>query len=159
MVAILAGAVLLVACGGGDDAPAGEQADDAVRQEIAEAAEGFYEAFANGDVEKLAAYWSQTCDQASIEAATAASVSGASFFEGGLDVTVDSGALVVRVISDDHVVIDPADQPAGTFSGTVGGRTIESGDPEEAQGDPLELVREGGVWRVANCAAFAPEGG
>jgi hypothetical protein len=163
--ATLAITAFLLACGGdtaekpqmglqdGVPSPEGEAASDDLRHEIATTLEGFFEAFMNGEVGRLATYWSETCSADDVDQANDASVLAKGFIGGKYDATVDSEALLIEVTDSNHVTV-PAVQPEGVFTATIDGRPLPP-EESEAADEPLELVREDGVWRVADCAAFA----
>lgn len=161
---VLASTAFLVVCGGDgaekqltderDELAAGREAtSDDLRRDIAKTLEGFFEAFTNGEVGRLATYWSETCSAEDVEQANGASLLAKGFIGGQYDVTVDGEALVVHMTDSDHVTV-PAEQPEGVFTATIDGRPLPP-EESEAGDEPLELVREDGVWRVADCAAFA----
>jgi len=159
---VLASTAFLVVCGGdGAEKRQTEQQDglatereaasDDLRRDIAKTLEGFFEAFTNGEVGRLATYWSESCSDEDVEQANAASLLAKGLLGGQYDVTVNGDALVVDVTDSDRVTV-PAEQPEGVFRASIDGRPLP---PEESENEPLELVRENGVWRVADCAGFA----
>ena len=129
------------------------EASDALRREIADTLEGFYEAFFNADPLKLATYWSEECaleDTASLDATL---VFFADLFGGQAGVLIDVDKLIVEEL-DDGRVRAPADQPEGTLELLVGGQLFPDVDAG-ALGTEVVFVPEDGVWRVTECAQFA----
>ena len=175
---VVAVALAVTACGdsGGEEArPAGgfrtptpevpvgttaegpPQASDDLRQEIADTLKGFTEAFLNGELLKLATYWSEECSQEDIDAIGGAVVLAAGFVGGEAELLVDSDKLIVEELGDGRVrVPGDADQPQGTYEILIDGRPLPNDDAEE-EDDAIVLAFESGVWRVTNCDELAAD--
>ena len=184
-VVLLLVAVLLVACDGNGSDPAPEMGaavdapdsggsveptadeptepdddilqDDDVRQEVADTVEGFLEAYLNGEVLKLATYWSVECSAEDIEAADGGSIFLAGFAGGEVDVVIDVDRYVIEQIGDNRVLI-PGEQPAGAAEVLIDGRPLpddSEDDPENEEDDDVVLVLEEGIWKVTDCEEYA----
>ena len=129
--------------------------DDDVRQEIADTLKGFTEAFLNGEIVKLATFWSDECSEEDIDAINGAVVLAAGFIGGEAELLVDADKLIVEELSNRRVSVPgDADQPEGTYEILIDGRPLPDADAEEDD-QAIVFVLESGVWRIANCDALA----
>lgn len=179
-VLLLLVAVLLVACDGNGSDPAPEadatvdapesgatveptaadeptEPDDDVRQEIADTLKGFTEAFLNGEIVKLATFWSDECSEEDIDAINGAVVLAAGFIGGEAELLVDADKFIVEELSNGRVSVPgDADQPQGTYELLIDGRPLPDADAEEDD-QAIVFVLESGVWRIANCDDLAAD--
>ena len=155
---IWAGVVLLIvaaACGGGGGEPPSNR-------DIADTLTGFAEAFAGGETEELARYWSSECEGSTRSLQMSAATTFKQLFEmvvgeGDYRIAIDAGKLDFDVIDDTHVIV-PLDQPEGAVVATIGGRPIPSGSGKTLVSEvPIALAREDGEWRVTTCELFVTE--
>ena len=156
---IWAGALLLIvaaACGG--DGGGGPPSN----RDIADTLTGFAEAFAGGEADELAGYWSSECEGSTRSLQMSAARTFKQLFEmvvgeGDYRIAIDAGKLDFDVIDDTHVIV-PLDQPEGAVVATIGGRPIPSGSGQTLVSEvPIALAREDGEWRVTTCELFVSE--